>query len=56
MQAISQRVEELTRWLDEKAPNCATTQKHLDEGSVEQASGTTDICALCGMCSRRSGG
>ena len=25
------------RWLAEKAPNCATTQKHLDEGSVEHA-------------------
>ena len=33
MQAISQRVEELTRWLDEKAPNCATTQKHFDEAA-----------------------
>ena len=37
MQAISQRVEELKHWLAEKAPYCAATQKHLDEGSVEQA-------------------
>lgn len=37
MQAMSQRVDELTRWLADKAPYCTSTQKHLDEGSVEQA-------------------
>lgn len=37
MQAITQRVEELTRWLAEKAPYCTATQKQLDEGTIEQA-------------------
>ena len=36
MQAISRRVEELTRWLSANAPSCETAQKHLDEGTVEQ--------------------
>jgi hypothetical protein len=37
MQALSRRVAELTRWLAENAPACETAQKHLDQGTVEQA-------------------
>jgi hypothetical protein len=37
MEAISRRVDELTRWLADKAPSCETAQKHLDEGTLEQA-------------------
>lgn len=37
MRAISDKVEGLTRWLRENAPYCETAQKHLDEGSLEQA-------------------
>lgn len=37
MQGISQRIAELTRWLSERASFCTTSQKHLDEGSIEQA-------------------
>jgi hypothetical protein len=37
MQAISDKVAGLTQWLAENAPQCEMAQKHLDEGSVEQA-------------------
>lgn len=37
MRAISDKVEGLTRWLKENASYCETTQKHLDERSLEQA-------------------
>jgi hypothetical protein len=37
MNAISRRAEELTRWLADKASYCMATQKHLEEGSIEQA-------------------
>lgn len=37
MRAISDKVAGLTRWLAENASYCETTQKHLDEGTVEQA-------------------
>ena len=37
MQVISQRIAELTRWLADKATYCTATQKHLDEGTIEQA-------------------
>ena len=37
MQAISQRIVELTRWLAERAPYCETVQRHLDESSAERA-------------------
>jgi hypothetical protein len=37
MQVISQRIAELTRWLGESASDCTTTQKHLEEGSIERA-------------------
>lgn len=37
MQALTRRVEELRNWLKEHAPNCEVAQKHLDEGTAEQA-------------------
>jgi len=37
MQAISQRVAELTSWLAQNAPHCETAQKHLDEATAERA-------------------
>src|SRR5579863_8892723 len=37
MQALARRTEELTRWLSENAPFCATAQRHLEQGTVEQA-------------------
>jgi hypothetical protein len=37
MQAISRRVEEMTRWLSDSAPSCETEQKHLEQGTMEQA-------------------
>lgn len=37
MREISRRVEELGRWLKDNAPTCELSQKHLDQGSTEQA-------------------
>jgi len=37
VQAMSDKVRAMTRWLAEKAPYCETSQRHLDEGTVEQA-------------------
>ncbi len=37
MQALSQRVSELTRWVAEHASYCESGQKHLDDATVEQA-------------------
>jgi inhibitor of KinA sporulation pathway (predicted exonuclease) len=58
MQALSRRVEDLTRWLAEHAPNCETAQKHLDQGSAEQVYWQYGyVCALrdvVSMISRRS--
>ncbi len=55
MQAISQRVGELTRWLAEHAPNCETAQKHLEQGSVEQTYWHYGyVCALRDVVSRMS--
>jgi hypothetical protein len=36
IQTISEKAEALTRWLAERAPYCQNSQKHLDEGTVEQ--------------------
>lgn len=58
MAALSRRIEELTRWLRDKAPSCQTEQKHLNEGTVEQAYWHLGyLCALrdvVSMISRRS--
>lgn len=35
--SISEKTVELTRWLDRNAPYCETSQKHLDQGTTEQA-------------------
>jgi hypothetical protein len=37
MHAISEKIAALTRWLAENASSCETAQKHLDQGTVEQA-------------------
>jgi hypothetical protein len=37
MQAISERISELTKWLAENASYCEREQKHLDAGTVERA-------------------
>jgi len=37
IQAISDKATALTRWLADNAPYCETSQKHLDQGTVEQA-------------------
>jgi len=37
MQVLCERAEDLTRWIAKNAPECLTSQKHLDEGTVEQA-------------------
>jgi hypothetical protein len=37
MQALSERVAELKRWLAENGSYCESAQKHLDNGTVEQA-------------------
>ncbi len=58
MQALSNRVDELTRWLADRAPYCDAEQKHLDDGSVEQAYWHYGyVCALrdvLSMINRRS--
>lgn len=36
-EALADRVDGLTDWLRENAPNIDEEQKHLDEGSVETA-------------------
>lgn len=37
VEAMSDRVRTMTGWLTERAPYCETSQRHLDEGTVEQA-------------------
>lgn len=37
IQAISDKADALTRWLAEHAPYCDDFQKHLDQGTSEQA-------------------
>jgi hypothetical protein len=37
MQAISQRIGELTKWCSENASYCELEQKHLDAATVEHA-------------------
>jgi hypothetical protein len=37
MQAIRDQADALARWLAEHAPYCETSQKHLDQGTIEQA-------------------
>jgi hypothetical protein len=34
--ALEARVRDLREWLREHGPDCATEQKHLDEGSAER--------------------
>jgi hypothetical protein len=34
---IELRIRDLSKWLEENAPNCGTDQKHLEEGSQERA-------------------
>ena len=33
---IEQRIEGIARWMDENCPECATEQRHLDEGTRER--------------------
>ncbi len=37
IQAISDKADALARWLAENAPHCESSQKHLDQGTIEQA-------------------
>jgi hypothetical protein len=37
IQAISHKAEALAGWLAEHAPYCEDSQKHLDQGTIEQA-------------------
>ena len=37
MRAISDKITSLTRWLAENASHCESAQKHLDQGTAEQA-------------------
>ena len=37
VQTMSDKVNVMTRWLVENASYCETSQKHLDQGTVEQA-------------------
>jgi hypothetical protein len=37
VQAITDKAASLTRWLTENAPDCERSQKHLEEGTTEQA-------------------
>ena len=37
IQAISEKADALTRWLAERASYCEDSQKHLDQGTIEQA-------------------
>lgn len=36
-EAVHDRIEGLSSWLRENAPECATDQTHLDEGAPERA-------------------
>jgi hypothetical protein len=36
IQAIFDKAETLKQWLNENAPDCELSQKHLDPGTVEQ--------------------
>ena len=37
VESINAKAAGLTRWLAENAPDCETSQKHLEPGTVEQA-------------------
>jgi len=37
MEAISDKISGMTRWLAENAPYCEAEQKHLEEGTTERA-------------------
>jgi hypothetical protein len=37
MEALSDKINGMTRWLAENAPYCETLQKHLDDGTAERA-------------------
>jgi hypothetical protein len=37
IEAISDKAEALLRWLSENAADCATSQEHLDPGTIQQA-------------------
>jgi hypothetical protein len=37
IQTLSDKADALTRWLAEHAPHCEASQKHLDQGTLEQA-------------------
>jgi hypothetical protein len=37
MQAMSEKVDDITRWLAREAPDIEKSQKHLDEGTIERA-------------------
>lgn len=37
IQAISDKADALAIWLAENAPYCESSQKHLDEGTMERA-------------------
>jgi len=37
MQVISDRISSLTRWLEESPFHCESIQKHLEQGTAEQA-------------------
>ena len=58
LQALSDKVQVLTHWLADHSPHCETSQKHLEERSVEQAYWHYGyVCALrdvISMISRRS--
>jgi hypothetical protein len=36
MRELSDKADALTRWLAEHAPCCEVSQKHLDQGTLEQ--------------------
>ena len=36
MQSMSAKAAQLTTWLSENAPDCETSQKHLEPATVEQ--------------------
>jgi hypothetical protein len=47
IQAIADKASQLSRWMAEHAPYCETSQKHLDESTVEQ--GYWNYGYLCGI-------
>ena len=37
VRAMSEKISAMSRWLNKNAPYCETSQKHLDEGTIERA-------------------